>query len=82
MKKILDNRTMTETKEYLNLKEVAAYLGMTMNSLYKVMKEKGDFPVTRFSKRLIRVNKSQLDAWIIRQGMNETIKTEGAEHYE
>lgn len=82
---IYDNILMTETKEWLNLKETAAYVGVTINTLYMIMKSKDGFPYSKFSKRLIRVNKEELDKWLIdynRSKMEETIQEEGPEHYE
>lgn len=62
------------------------------------MAVKKDFPVVRFNKRLMRVNRAELDAWLILYGrgqiledpvekkiekeMKETVEEEGPEHYE
>lgn len=76
---------MTETREWLNLKETASYIGVTMNTLYMIMKSKEGFPYSKFSKRLIRVNREELDKWLIDYNyskMQETIREEGPEHYE
>lgn len=52
-------------KEFLSLEEVAEYLGVHINTIYKYLKdEQNPLPTFRISERIIRVKKSELDAWL------------------
>lgn len=52
-------------KEFLSLEDVAEYLGVHINTVYKYMKD-GDrpLPTFRISGRILRVKKSELDEWL------------------
>jgi excisionase family DNA binding protein len=70
---------------WLNMNEGAQYLGISINTLKRLIKLKPDLPVVVVGPRLIRINKKQLDDWLLsytRNKMEETILEEGAEHYE
>jgi excisionase family DNA binding protein len=76
---------MKNDNVWLNTRDAATYIGISVNTLKKIMKLKSDFPMTRMGPRLVRFNKTQIDTWLIehaRAKMEETIEEEGEEHYE
>lgn len=54
-----------ETKEFLDLEEVAEYLGVSARTIYRYIKDPlNPLPTFRINLRTIRVNKDELDAWL------------------
>jgi len=51
--------------QFLDLEQVAEYLGVHINTVYKYLKdEKNPLPSFRVSERTIRVKKVELDKWL------------------
>jgi hypothetical protein len=85
-------RIIEDDNVWMDVKDTAKYLKMSINTLKKVMRTP-EFPITWFNKRLARVNKEDLNVWMtecshkqkakqIAKDMAETIAEEGKEHYE
>ena len=61
---------MVETKqeeyqEFMDLQEVADYLGVHVNTIYKYIKDKAHpLPTFNITDRIIRVKKADLDIWL------------------
>jgi predicted DNA-binding transcriptional regulator AlpA len=76
---------MTNEDVWLNTRDAAKYIGVSINTFKKILKLKSDFPITQFGPHLIRFNKTAIDAWMLEYShakMEETIEEEGQEHYE
>jgi len=53
---------MKKENEILNVKQLAEYMGIGLNSTYRLTHQK-DFPTLRVGKRIL-VSKEELDKWI------------------
>ena len=54
-----------EYKDFMDLQEVADFLGVHINTIYKYIRdEKNPLPTFKISDRIIRVKKDELDAWV------------------
>jgi excisionase family DNA binding protein len=76
---------MTENKFNLFLKvsEAADKLGVSSETVLRYTHLKNNpLPVFRLGQHTIRISLEQLEDWLLRKGMEETIKEEGPEHYE
>jgi len=52
-------------KQFLTLEEVAEYLGVHINTVYKYLKDESNpLPTFKISGRVIRVKKEELDKWL------------------
>lgn len=52
-------------KDFMDLQEVADYLGLHINTIYKYIKdEENPLPTFQISDRVIRVKKVDLDSWL------------------
>lgn len=57
--------TNEETKEFLDLEQVAEYLGIHINTVYKYIKDEDNpLPTFQIGRRIIRVKKEDLDRWL------------------
>lgn len=58
---------MTEqtTKEFLDMEEVAAYIGVSMATVYRYVRStENPLPSFKLSSKKILVSKEELDTWI------------------
>lgn len=63
-----------ETKEFMDLPEVAQYLGVSLETVYRYIRNKSPaLPAIKISSKRLLVNKKELDAWIFsfREGENK-----------
>lgn len=65
-----------ETREVLNVRQAAAYLGISSESLYKYVGT-GLIPAFKLGNRW-RFKKSLLDEWMVRQSLPVFISTSGS----
>ncbi len=55
----------TDLKEFLDLNEVAEYLGVHISTIYRYIHSKTNpLPAVQISKAKIIVRKSELDSWL------------------
>lgn len=74
---------MKDKIEWVSPKEAAKILNVSLVTLYRYMNRENDpIPSYKISNSNIRINRLELDVWVIRQGVKETIAEEGPEHYE
>ena len=56
---------MQEYKEFMDLEEVAKYLGVSISTVYRYIRDrKNPLPTFQISKQIIRVKKVELDIWL------------------
>ena len=61
----MNDTKQEEYKEFMDLAEVARYLGVHINTIYKYIRDKKNpLPTFQISDRIIRVKKEELDKWI------------------
>lgn len=54
-----------ETKEFLDLPEVATYLGVSLETVYRYIRNKSrPLPAIKISSKRLLANKKELDDWI------------------
>lgn len=54
-----------ETKEFLDLPEVAQYLGVSLETVYRyIRRETNALPAIKISRKRLLANKKELDDWI------------------
>ena len=52
-------------QEFMDLQEVADYLKIHINTLYKLIRlEENPLPTIQISERILRIKKSELDEWL------------------
>jgi len=74
---------MNEKTIWLSPKQAAQKIGVSKATIYRYINRKNDpIPSYKITSSNIRINKTELDVWVIRQGQKETIEQEGIEHYE
>lgn len=62
---MVDNNKENLYKEFFNLEEVAEYIGVKISTVYSYIKdEKNPLPTFQINGKVIRVKKSELDAWL------------------
>lgn len=62
-------------KENLNAQEAAAYLNISMQTLYKLTSNKA-FPFSKPGGKMIIVKKYEIDEWIAKSQRNNVINTQ------
>lgn len=60
---------------WFNLNEAAQYMGVSINTLKRLIKAQPDFPVIRFSKHLMRVKRQDIDNWLVKFADNQLKKS-------
>lgn len=53
-------------KEHLTLREVARWLGVSRNTVWALAVERGELPYLRFSDRVVRVARTDVEEYIRR----------------
>jgi excisionase family DNA binding protein len=54
-----------ETRDFIDLEVVCAYLGVSMSTVYRYIHSKENpLPSFKISRGVIKVDKKELDAWI------------------
>lgn len=72
---------MNENKiNWLSPEKAAEYIGVSLVTFYRYLKQ--GLPYYRITGGTLRVNQEELNEWIMRHRMEETIQEEGPEHYE
>lgn len=52
-------------QEFMDLEQVATYLGVSISTIYRYIADKENpLPTFNISKKTIRVKKSELDKWL------------------
>lgn len=68
---------------WISPEEAAKHLKISMATLYRyINQEINPLPAHKISPSNIRINQEELDLWVLRKNMAETIEEEGPEHYE
>ncbi len=74
---------MNEKTIWLSPKQAAKKIGVSKATIYRYINRENDpIPSYKITSSNIRINETELDVWVIRQGQKETIAEEGIEHYE
>jgi excisionase family DNA binding protein len=64
-----------ETKEFIDLPEVATYLGVSLETVYRYIRSKENpLPSMKISRKRILVNKEELDEWIFNFRKDQEVK--------
>lgn len=58
--------------EFLTIPDVAAYLGVTVATIYRYIHDKANpLPFIKISRSTLRINKKELDIWIFNFRKND-----------
>ena len=71
---------MSEKINWMTVEDAAKHISVSVVTFYRYMKQ--GLPYYRVTGGMIRINESELNEWIMRHRMEETIQEEGPEHYE
>jgi len=72
-----------EKINWLSPEDAAKHIKVSLVTLYRYINQSvNPLPAHKISSSNIRINQEELDLWVLRKNMEETVQEEGPEHYE